>query len=618
MEKDRQRKPVSLEELNRIRRLNDLKFSRDGKTLFWVESIDGKGVIFRLNQSGQPVNLSKELDVRGTVGYGGGEFDVGATRLVFAERNGGLFQIDLNQKGNPQAITHTWGSIAAPAISRDEQWTIYVYQQGEVDSLAIVRMHGLTWPIRLVMGADFYMQPTWHPSGEMIAWSEWNHPYMPWDASCVKIGMLGGMQSRLLEENWIDGKAGSAASQPRFSPDGKWLSYIHRDRNWDSLILFNIKNKLKRTLVPAEDFHLCLPNWIQGMRSYAWSPNSRSIYYFRYQNAQTTLWEVNLRSGKSSPIDIQPVSWATQIECSTYDNSLAFLGTTTSQPIQVWKLSGDQLNAVEKNEIASHPQPVYSESREINFTSNNHGEVHGIYFPPVGASHSTNSAPALILNIHGGPTSQDYLCFSSEAAYFTSRGYAYAQINYRGSSGYGYKYQEALKHNWGVVDVKDTLNFTEELVRLGLADRNRLVLKGSSAGGFTALNILIRKPGVFRAAICSYPVGNLVDDAQNTHKFERFYHRFLTGDLKKNYQRFVDRSPVFHVKEIHDPVAFFHGDNDKVVSPSQSVEMFEQLTGQGVPCTLKIYEGEGHGFRKTETLKDYYQRIEAFLELHLK
>ena len=613
---NKNQKAIRIEDLNRIRRLNEVKFSRSGKQFFWLESIDGIGSLFHRTPAGKKIKISGAHSVGGSVGYGGGEFDAAEDMLIFADRDGSLCRVNWQEPEEIQSITPAWGGCAAPTISPDQQWVLYVYQQGDTDGLALAQTHGLTWPVQLVLGADFYMQPTWHPDREMIAWAEWNHPFMAWDASSVKIGRLAGKQLRLQEEERIDGGQSCAASQPRFSPDGKWMSYIRRDGDWDSLILYNLKEKRKQTLIPAEGSHLCLPNWIQGMRSTAWSPDSKSIWYFRYLRGRTTLWYVALQSGKSTQVDIDPVSWATQIDCSAEDNSLIFLGITPQQPKQIWRLVENKPKPIIANaldgitEIASKPQ-------EIVFPSGDRSEVYGIYFAPYAQAAEANKPPALILDIHGGPTLQDYLCFSSEAAYFTSRGYAYAMINYRGSSGYGYAYQDALRHSWGVVDVEDTLNFAQELVRRGLADPDRLVLKGSSAGGFTALNALIRKPGLFKAAICSYAVGNLVEDATNTHKFERFYHRFLTGNLEKNYQRFVDRSPIFHIEGIKDPVALFHGDRDKVVAPAQSVEIYEKLSSQGVPCILKIYEGEGHGFRKLDTIKDYYQEIERFLEEHL-
>ncbi len=609
---------IEIDDLNHLRRFNDLRLGRNGQELFWTESIEGRGTLFRLNADESRQTLSSECDVRGTVGYGGGDFDLAERSLVFAEKSGCLFRVSLdpkNTENTPQPITPAFVRTAAPAISPDEQWVLYVYQQGETDGLAICRTHGLTWPTQLVLGADFYMQPAWHPSGEMIAWAEWNHPYMPWEASAIKLGKLGGMQLRLLEENWIDGAPGVAASQPRFSFDGKWLSYILRDGDWDSLILYNLKKHEKRVLLPPDGCHLCQPNWVQGMRSYAWSADSKRIYYLSNLRGVSSLWKVELRTGKSTQIDLQPVTWATQLDCR--GDRLAFFGTSAQSPKQIWATEEDAPSVAVANPLPEALREALPEVQEINFSSGKQDTVYGFYFPPLGADSQAEKSAPLILDIHGGPTDQDLPCFSGKAAYFNSRGYAYALLNYRGSSGYGYSYLEALRHSWGVADVEDTYHFTQELIRRGLADPKRMFLSGSSAGGLTALNVLIQYPGLFRAAVCSYPVSDLVDDAQHTHKFERYYHRFLTGDFEKDHQRFIDRSPIFHIDHVQDPVALFHGDSDKVVDPNQSIEIFKQLSARGIPCSLKIYAGEGHGFRQPETLRDYYQQIEVFLKEHL-
>ena len=134
------------------------------------------------------------------------------------------------------------------------------------------------------------------------------------------------------------------------------------------------------------------------------------------------------------------------------------------------------------------------------------------------ANHADGSAP-VVIHIHGGPTSASPLSFSSDAAWFTSRGYAYAQLNYRGSSGYGYDYQEMLRHRWGVVDVEDTCYLAKHLIDNGMARQGRILVVGSSAGGFTVLRALIQYPGFFKAGICSYGVADLLADARGTHKF---------------------------------------------------------------------------------------------------
>jgi hypothetical protein len=218
--------PISIELLNSLPRINELRFSRDGTNLVWSESVGAQGVLFKGKTRVSSRRLSGNKNARGGVGYGGGDFDVNETGVVFPDRSGSLFTSPFSQKTDPKSITPAWGSAAAPAFSPDGKWVIYCYHSGETDGIALTRVHGLTWPSQLVLGADFYMQPVWHPSGDRIAWVEWNHPDMPWDASLIKIGELGGMQLRLLEEHWIAGGKGHSASQPQFSPDGKWLSYI--------------------------------------------------------------------------------------------------------------------------------------------------------------------------------------------------------------------------------------------------------------------------------------------------------------------------------------------------------------------------------------------------------
>jgi len=148
-------------------------------------------------------------------------------------------------------------------------------------------------------------------------------------------------------------------------------------------------------------------------------------------------------------------------------------------------------------------------------------------------------------------------------------------------------------------------------------DPEKIAIKGSSAGGFSVLNLLIKFPGLFKAGICSYAVSDLVDDAQYTHKFERYYHQFLTGDFVTEHDRFVNRSPISHLQEIKDPVALFHGSEDKVVSQNQSQEIFNSLSKRNIPCILRLYEGEGHGFRKQENIEDYYNTVIVFLNKYL-
>ena len=161
--------------------------------------------------------------------------------------------------------------------------------------------------------------------------------------------------------------------------------------------------------------------------------------------------------------------------------------------------------------------------------------------------------------------------------------------------------------------MQDTVEGAQAMVALGLADPHKLVVKGGSAGGFSVLNALIHYPGMFKAGLCSYGVSNLFTLAMDTHKFEAHYNDFLVGKLPEAAERFQEWSPEYHADQIRDPLAIFQGSEDKVVPPEQSERIAEQLRANRVPHVYRLYEGEGHGFRKAETLVDYYRTAERFL-----
>ena len=279
--------------------------------------------------------ISGDLNVRGGLGYGGGDFNVGSSKIIFADKSGSLYINSSNDGDNPAPITPAWSKVASPILSPNGKWVLYCFSTHGIEGLALVRTHGFTWPTQLIMGSDFYLQPVWHPDGDQIAWVEWDHPYMPWDASRIKLGEVGGMQLRLVKEKWIAGGISKAANQPQFSPDGKWLSYIIRNDNWDNLVLFDLKKQTQKILIQGEGFHLRQPDWIQGMRSYGWNADGSGLFYFRYFHGETTLWKINVYDDKTEQIDIKPMEWAVQMDVSKINCDLAFLGSSPRIPKQI-------------------------------------------------------------------------------------------------------------------------------------------------------------------------------------------------------------------------------------------------------------------------------------------
>jgi len=612
MQKSPRRKSGTFSDLlSSINHISDVRFSPDGENIFYRTSHDGTGVIYVLDQKGNSRIISSPINAGGTVGYGGGAFDVSKGLIIACDKSGDLYKIEVSQYFPISRFVPCPYRTCSPKISPDEKWVVFIYDQEETSGIGISSLNGYSLPRQLVLGADFYMQPAWHPNGKMIAWAEWDHPHMPWDASRIKVGNVGGMQVRLFDEQYIDGDVHSAANQPKFSPDGKWLSYIKRKWDWDELILYDLEKHNKKAVIHGEVFHIRMPDWIQGLHSYEWSGDSKDISFIQYSHGSASLSRVNIHTSEIEHLNILPYIWASQVDISHKTGEVIFLGSSTSEANQIVSLAGkSKVSGLISTQSLEESPPV---PEEIIFNTKDNFSVHAWYFPPTVKS-GKKGPPPCVINIHSGPTSVKHVGFSVNTALLTARGFSVAYLNYRGSVSFGYHYQEALRRKWGEAEIEDFYLLLKELVNCGLADPKSIAAMGSSAGGFSVLNILIKYPGLIQAGICSYPVSDLVDDALHTHKFERYYHQFLTGDFSKERERFIDRSPASHLEKIKDPLLLFHGDEDKVVSVQQSRKIYDALTDQKTPCILKIYEGEGHGFRKQENIEDFYQTVCEFLD----
>ena len=603
---------MSVEHLLEKHPIHDLQFGGDD-SLLWIENEDGIGKAYLLEGEGNKIAFRLDDPIKSGLFYGGGEFCVGHEKAIFCINRDHLAAVNL-RNGETKTIVPAWGKVAAPSLSPDGKWVLYVFSDGEMDLIGIAPVHGWDWPRQIVKGADFYLQPTWHPRGEWIAWVEWDHPCMPWQGSRVKIGEVGGMQVRLLDETWIDGRIGQAAHQPKFSPNGKWLSYLLQNGDWEDLVLYDLKKKEKRVLVHGQDFMLSTPDWVQGLHSYAWGKDARNIYYFRYEHAKASLWKVNVRSGRSEQINTESYTWLSQLVISPQSGMLAFLASSPIEQKQIIRWQDGKLLPVSIDHEERDIVHYFKNPEHIEWKGEDGKSVYGIlYLPQNGAGKNL----PLLVDVHGGPTMQRSFSESTEAGFFTSRGYAFLQVNYRGSSGYGFGYQDALKGKWGELEVDDIYSGVKHLINSGIGDPTRVALMGNSSGATTIFNTLRRYPGVFRCAICSFGITDLILDASQTHKFERFYHQYLIGNLEEKKEIFQQRSPLFHLDEIRDPLLLFHGSEDPVVQPAQSQILYDSLVERGIPCTLKIFEQEGHGFKGKETLREYYAMLLQFLGRYL-
>jgi len=243
-----------------------------------------------------------------------------------------------------------------------------------------------------------------------------------------------------------------------------------------------------------------------------------------------------------------------------------------------------------------------------------HGDVHAFDYPPTNpdVTGPDGELPPYVVFVHGGPTAHVAGVADARTAFLTSRGIGVLDVNYGGSTGYGRAYRERLRGQWGVVDVDDVAAAASGLVAAGLADGARLAIDGGSAGGWTVLGALVGTD-VFAAGISRYGVGDARALAEDTHDFEAHYLDGLIGPLPEADALYRERSPLSHPERFRVPLLLLQGAEDAVVPPAQSEAIRDALAAHGVPHAYVLYEGEGHGFRRAETVVHARESELAFL-----
>lgn len=585
-----------------------------GETLVWIErQSDRSSIMVDSPESGRR-RLAPQEKIGGKVGYGGGDLSANETMIVFAGEGGRLYRSALDGS-DLRPLVPPFGNCASPLPSPDGSLVLYIHSDGETDSLAIVDSQGSNWPVKLASGADFYMQPAWHPDSEIIAWVEWDHPNMPWDGTRLMTARLDRGNLRLSGIKQVAGGRDIAIGQPAFSPDGRWLAFIQEDGEWQDLMLLNLADGSLATLVKGAGFEQMRPAWVQGMRYLAWEPSSESLLSLRQTGAMISLWRIPLGQ---PPAEIR-LEGLTNLSDLTLSPSgrAALLASGPTTPAQLVVLEGGSVKVMARSENERPPAAFLTRGEEISWPSLDGAMVHGIYHPPANPNYAGQSLPPVIVNAHGGPTSSATIGYNASAALMCSKGYGWLEVNYRGSTGYGRGYRNALCQNWGSLDTQDTVSSAGMLAERGLGDANRIVVRGGSAGGYVVYNCLIQHPGVFKAGLCFFGVANLYTLDLETHKFEAHYTSSLVGELPEAAGRYRAWSPVFHAAKIKDPLAIFQGSDDKVVPQNQSDEIAAIVQRSGIKMLYKVYPGEGHGFRKAETILDVQRETERFLMMNV-
>ena len=605
------------------RRLEAAKWDTDGQSLIWLEGRSGRGVLVAQAAGGEaPRELSGELDVRAEVGYGGGDFTVHGGFVYFVVHKTGRIFRQAIASGSARPVTPPFGKASSPVVSPDGRWVAYLHddQEGN-DRLAVVDAEGSHWPRILAAGHDFYMQPCWSPDARHLCWIAWDHPNMPWDGTTLELAQViqeQGSLPRLDRPTTIAGDRHTAIFQPEFMPDGRLL-YVSDESGWGRIVLHDVESGERRWLTPDGVEHGS-PAWGHAMRNFAVSHDGRQLVAARSQRGFQRLFQIDVTTGENTPVGpLAPYTEISQIVAAPHTHCVAFLASssTIAPRLVQHDFSNGKTRIVARATGETVPRAELAECEAISWETAQGERAHGLYYAPASDRFEGVGKPPLIVLVHGGPTSQAKAGWKSEAQFFATRGYAVLFVNYRGSTGYGREYLLKLRGNWGICDVEDAISGARHLADSSQVDPERTVIMGGSAGGFTVLQVMTVEPKAFTAGICLYGVANQFQLAAETHKFESRYTDSLLGPLPEAAVIYRERSPALHADRIQRPLAVFQGEIDRVVPREQSDSIVDALKRNGTPHVYHVYEGEGHGWRKRETIEHFYTAVERFLSRHV-
>ncbi|KAL9281369.1 putative bleomycin hydrolase [Arabidopsis thaliana] len=557
--------------------------------------------------------------------YGGGAFQISSDdTLVFSNyKDQRLYKQDITDKdSSPKPITPDYG---APAVTYadgvfDSRFNRYVTvredgrkdRSNPITTIVEVNLSGETLeePKVLVSGNDFYAFPRLDPKCERLAWIEWSHPNMPWDKAELWVGYIseGGNIDKRVCVAGCDPKYVESPTEPKWSSRGE-LFFVTDRKNGCWNIHKWIESTNEVVSVYPLDGEFAKPLWIFGTNSYEiieCSEEKNLIACSYRQKGKSYLGIVDDSQGSCSLLDIP----LTDFDSITLGNQCLYVeGASAVLPPSVARVTLDQhkTKALSSEIVWSSSPDVlkykayFSVPELIEFPTEVPGQnAYAYFYPPTNPLYnaSMEEKPPLLVKSHGGPTAESRGSLNLNIQYWTSRGWAFVDVNYGGSTGYGREYRERLLRQWGIVDVDDCCGCAKYLVSSGKADVKRLCISGGSAGGYTTLASLAFRD-VFKAGASLYGVADLKMLKEEGHKFESRYIDNLVGDEKD----FYERSPINFVDKFSCPIILFQGLEDKVVTPDQSRKIYEALKKKGLPVALVEYEGEQHGFRKAENIK---------------
>jgi dipeptidyl aminopeptidase/acylaminoacyl peptidase len=592
-----------------------------GEAVYWLEtrpSQGGRAVVVRWTDDGGAADaVPARFDVGSRVHeYGGGAY-LPAGRTLFAcnQDDQRVYRID----GQCDPVPITPGPrtpvglrYADLRLLSSGELLVCVRERHQgadvVNELVVLPVNGSAEPWVVASGHDFYAAPRPSPDGRRLAWLTWDRPCMPWDGADLWVADLGP-DGRLGPASHVVGGPRESVVQPEWNAEGV-LHFVSDRSGWWNLYREH-HGQVESLLAMAAEF--ADAPWELDYSSYAFIADGRIACRYR-QQGRDHLGLLDPQSGRLTALPIPYTSLKPYLRA--VGDRLAFIGAspTASSAVATLYVPTGRLDVLAGAEVSldsawvSVPQP-------IEFPARDGQAAHALYYPPTNpeVTGPTEVRPPLLVQAHPGPTADAKARLDLRTQFFTSRGFAVVDVNYAGSTGYGRDYRERLTGQWGVLDVTDCLDAARFLIQAGEVDARRLVISGESAGGFTALCGLASEE-LFAAGASRFGIADLETFRQQAPKFQAQELDRLVGPYPEAAATYRARSPLHAVDRITRPVLLVHGLQDTVVPPIQARVMAEALERRGVQHLLVAFPGEGHGFRRPESIR---RALEAELSFYV-
>jgi dipeptidyl aminopeptidase/acylaminoacyl peptidase len=631
--------PISPESLTEGSiRVSDLAMF--GRRAWWVERRPddaGRQVVVSAGPDGTITDHTPEgFSTRTTVHeYGGAPFTVvDGTTVVFSEiADQRLWSAAPGAEPRPLTPEPPRPSAWRYADARPvagSGWVVCVRERhhgaraGEVENdlvaVSLAAGPGGAEPSPLVGGRDFFAAPRPSPDGTRLAWLTWDHPNMSWDGCELWVAHLAGGGDGppvLSGHRRVAGGPDESISQPRWSPDSR-LWWVSDRSDWWNLYADDGAGGRAVAPRPAE---FTRPDWVFGQATYDFLADGRLVVAWSAEGIDH-LGTIEPSTGEL--VEVPTAFTHFEAVVALDDRAVAIAASATESAVvvtlpvggvggvggvgEVGEVSGGSLDAAPRVLRRSRPTTMepghISIAQPVTFPTTGGRSAHAYWYPPTSVDHEgpTGTLPPLVVVSHGGPTAAASPAFNVAIQFWTSRGLGVVDVDYGGSSGYGRAYRRRLDGAWGIVDVDDCVAAAVHLADEGQIDGDRMVIRGSSAGGFTTLCALTFGDA-FAAGASLYGIADLATLASDTHKFEARYLDRLVGPWPEAADVYRQRSPLHHADGLDCPVIVFQGLDDRVVPPAQAEVLVSALRDKGLPVAYLTFEGEQHGFRQAESIR---------------